>query len=552
MGQLLANPRAERERCCLHALDERAGGHPLKGIHLVGGELDARAGRDPGDEHGAHLPLDHTGGIRRTVLEIGEDALDAHEICGAHAQLLGTAAHERLLGGLPRSRVAAHGVRPHAGEGELGQRPPGDQHAAVRIDDVAAKSEVQGGVVRVHRGLIGDATGGLGFVEKHNLLGSCLVSRHGIYTTWPVIPRFDAVLWNNETMPAPLDAHPIFRARTDESARIVAREASSFSVRLDEYNSDNSDYGGRTAEIANTGTHLRSLLVHLGADRPEDTAADAAAGDAIVGATFDLVHTGLCIIDDVIDADHSRRGLKTIHATAAGIASPTIGTHAAIHYGNSIAILIGMNAVNDATALIAQAPIDPDTARTIISILAGAVDDAVIGEFMDVEHSIPGHTPTPRQVDNAAVLKTSPYSFEAPLVCGGLLAGRPAHDIDTLRVIARHVGAAFRMADDLRALTSNAVVGDIRNHRTTPLMVLAESYPTWPAIHLALSSMEMDTARALLEDSGILEEAREIGHAQLRAATDKVHGSHMFSAAAEVTFDYLFSRLEEIMTASAN
>lgn len=363
-------------------------------------------------------------------------------------------------------------------------------------------------------------------------------------------------------MPAPLEAHPIFRARTHASAQIVAREAAAFSVRLDEFNSDNADYGGRTAEIATTGTHLRSLLVHLGADRP--TNADDGNGgggsgsgsgdanavyepDALVGAAFDLVHTGLCIIDDVIDADHSRRGLKTIHATAAGIASPTIGTHAAAHYGNSIAVLIGMSSLNAATSLVAKADMDPETTRRVIAELTTAVDDAIIGEFMDVEHSLPGHDPTPRQVDNAALLKTSPYSFEAPLVCGALIAGRPVAVCDTLRVVARHLGAAFRMADDLRALTGNGFVGDIRNHRTTPLMVLAENYPAWPKIHLALSSMRLDEARTLLADSGIVDEARSIGESHLAAATDKATAGHVFSAPATATFLYLCSRFRALL-----
>lgn len=355
-------------------------------------------------------------------------------------------------------------------------------------------------------------------------------------------------------MPVLQEAHPLFRARTHASAEIVAREAVAFSVRLDEFNSDNADYGGRTAEIATTGTHLRSLLVHLGADRPapESDSADSANSavhrpDALVGAAFDLVHTGLCIIDDVIDADHSRRGLKTIHATATSIASPTIGTHAAAHYGNSIAVLIGMSALNAATSVVAEADIDPAITRQVIAELTTAVDDAIIGEFMDVEHSLPGHDPTPRQVDNAALLKTSPYSFEAPLVCGALLAGRSDEACTSLRVIARHLGAAFRMADDLRALTGDGFVGDIRNHRTTPLMVLAENYPTWPKIHLALSSMRMDTARALLADSGILEEACSIGESHLTAAREKAQEAEVFSAPAASTFQYICSRFEELL-----
>ena len=68
------------------------------------------------------------------------------------------------------SRVAAERVRPDAGERDLAERAPGDQHPPVGAEHVARERQVQGGVAVVDHRFVGGADGCAALVEQHHLL----------------------------------------------------------------------------------------------------------------------------------------------------------------------------------------------------------------------------------------------------------------------------------------------------------------------------------------------------------------------------------------------
>ena len=69
--------------------------------------------------------------------------------------------------------MAAGRVRPDAGPGFLRKCATGDEHFAVAVEHVAGKSQVQGGVCGVDRGLVGGTGGSLIGIEEDHKFGGC-------------------------------------------------------------------------------------------------------------------------------------------------------------------------------------------------------------------------------------------------------------------------------------------------------------------------------------------------------------------------------------------
>ncbi|MCK7636519.1 polyprenyl synthetase family protein [Corynebacterium pygosceleis] len=231
-------------------------------------------------------------------------------------------------------------------------------------------------------------------------------------------------------------------------------------------------------DICTGGKHLRSLLVHIAADRP---AGPVPHCDISVAAAFDLLHGSFLILDDVIDEDETRRGRLTVHAAARNRAVGEYGVRGAgdaEHYGRSVAVLSGAAALTGAIRLVADSGADDATTVALIRLLTDAAGLSMTGEFLDVHYSLPGVVADADSVRTASCLKTSPYSFDAPLIAGATLAGRDG-DISALRDIGRHAGAAFQLANDLQSVfspssrTGKSTAGDLFLGRATPLLTAA-------------------------------------------------------------------------------
>ena len=196
------------------------------------------------------------------------------------------------------------------------------------------------------------------------------------------------------------------------------------------------------------GKHLRSRLVHISAGRVEGAQRAAAV---TFGACVDLLHAAFLIHDDIIDRDELRRGESTVHA---GIAALTGDTHV----GTSAAILAGDFAITEAIRLIVSAGMDPALALAAIDRLTQSSRISVLGELLDVEHTLI-RPPAPERVRIANNLKTSDYTFASPLHLGALAAGRdPASTVS----LALELGAAFQAANDIAG-----AISDVAGERAT-------------------------------------------------------------------------------------
>lgn len=178
-------------------------------------------------------------------------------------------------------------------------------------------------------------------------------------------------------------------------------------------------------------------------------------------AAIEMIHTYSLIHDDLpaMDDDDYRRGRKTTH----------------IVYGEAMGILAGDALLNYAyetavSALGCTADVNRVAkALAVLSEKAG-VYGMVGGQVVDV--SMNSKVPDADMLDFIYRLKTAAL-LEASFMIGGILAGASDEETAALEMIARNVGIAFQIQDDILDITSTTEVlgkpvnSDEKNEKTT-------------------------------------------------------------------------------------
>lgn len=216
-------------------------------------------------------------------------------------------------------------------------------------------------------------------------------------------------------------------------------------------------------------------------------------------AAIEMIHTYSLVHDDLpaMDNDEYRRGRKTTHVV----------------YGENMGILTGDALLNYAFETACRAfDIAPEESGRIgqaLKILAGkaGIYGMIGGQVVDVKES--GHILTGEMLDFIYRLKTSAL-IESSMMIGAVLAGAGAEDTEKMEQIARGIGLAFQIQDDILDVTSTTEVlgkpvhSDEKNEKTT--------YVTWKGLEGArqeVSRMTEEAVRALRAiqpDGGFLEE----------------------------------------------
>lgn len=177
-------------------------------------------------------------------------------------------------------------------------------------------------------------------------------------------------------------------------------------------------------------------------------------------AALEMIHTYSLVHDDLpaMDNDEYRRGRKTTH----------------IVYGEDMGILAGDALLNYAYEVAAKAfdteyPERVIKAYKILTAKAG-VYGMVGGQVVDVEMN--GLIPDMDMLQFIYINKTAAL-LEAAFMIGGVLAGAGDETVDILEQIARNVGIAFQIQDDILDVISTTeelgkpVNSDEKNEKTT-------------------------------------------------------------------------------------
>lgn len=216
-------------------------------------------------------------------------------------------------------------------------------------------------------------------------------------------------------------------------------------------------------------------------------------------AAIEMIHTYSLVHDDLpaMDNDEYRRGRKTTHVV----------------YGEDMGILAGDALLNYAFETACRAfDIAPEKNSCIgqaLKILAGkaGIYGMIGGQVVDVKES--GHILTGDMLDFIYRLKTSAL-IESSMMIGAVLAGADTGDTEKMEKIARRIGLAFQIQDDILDVTSTTEVlgkpvhSDEKNEKTT--------YVTWKGLEESKEEVSRMTEEAVRElrtmqaDGGFLEE----------------------------------------------
>lgn len=179
-------------------------------------------------------------------------------------------------------------------------------------------------------------------------------------------------------------------------------------------------------------------------------------------AAIEMIHTYSLVHDDLpaMDNDEYRRGRKTTHVV----------------YGEDMAILAGDALLNyafeTAAGAFSIAPAESLTIGRALGVLAkkSGIYGMIGGQVIDVKET--GHKVEKEVLDTIYELKTSAL-IEASMMIGAILGGASEEDVNTVEKIAKNVGIAFQIQDDILDVTStDKVLGkpvhsDERNEKTT-------------------------------------------------------------------------------------
>lgn len=184
-------------------------------------------------------------------------------------------------------------------------------------------------------------------------------------------------------------------------------------------------------------------------------------------AAQEMIHTYSLVHDDLpaMDNDEYRRGRKTTH----------------IVYGEDIGILAGDALLNYAFETAVKAfEIAPQQsgaigrALKILSEKAG-IYGMIGGQVVDVQSS--GKVISREVLDFIYELKTGAL-IESSMMIGAVLAGASDEEVSKVEKIAKRVGMAFQIQDDVLDVTSTAeilgkpILSDEKNEKTTYVTIL--------------------------------------------------------------------------------
>ena len=179
-------------------------------------------------------------------------------------------------------------------------------------------------------------------------------------------------------------------------------------------------------------------------------------------AAIEMIHTYSLVHDDLpaMDNDDYRRGRKTTHVV----------------YGEGMGILAGDALFNYAFETASKAfDMYPEKSLQIgkaLQILSGkaGIYGLIGGQVVDIDSA--GKSISKEVLDFIYELKTSAL-IESSMMIGAMLAGAREEQVQKIEKIAKNVGIAFQIQDDILDVTSTAqvlgkpVLSDEKNEKTT-------------------------------------------------------------------------------------
>ena len=163
---------------------------------------------------------------------------------------------------------------------------------------------------------------------------------------------------------------------------------------------------------------------------------------------IELIGTYLLVEDDIIDQAESRRNKPSAHKEYEEYYKEKYGDENATHFGQSIALLIGLEMAHLANQTLASINMNSQRVLDATKQINNQLLDCGYGEILDVlfEREPPQ---TEKELLEMSFLKTATYTAVNPIITGAILANTNKETLDNLNLFASKLGTAFQIQDDI-------------------------------------------------------------------------------------------------------
>ncbi len=240
--------------------------------------------------------------------------------------------------------------------------------------------------------------------------------------------------------------------------------------------------------LSTEGKRLRPLVFLSAYELLDEARAGLTPVIYRVACAMELFHAFALTHDDIIDGSHTRRHQPTLHRRLAAETGDRCGENLALVLGD---ILFGFTVEN-----FLLPGLDSSRAAAALRYFSTVAQDTGLGEALELSLlSRPLEAVTEEDIFNTYFLKTTRYTFEAPLVAAAILAGAPEPVLLSLHDYARPLGLAFQIENDLHEIGLSESADDLRTGvKTLFLKRCHETLPPAMAAALQAALARGDTA----------------------------------------------------------
>ena len=192
-----------------------------------------------------------------------------------------------------------------------------------------------------------------------------------------------------------------------------------------------------------------------------------------VAASWELLHSSLLVIDDIVDRDEARHGTANI-AGRYRKHYRNLKPEEAYHYALSAALLAGDLLLIGSYEVLNESTLPAEQKVAMTRYIQKAFYEVGGGEHEDVQTVLlPIASANPEAIIR---YKTAGYSFQLPMLSGAALAGADEAELIKITQLGAHMGMLFQLTDDLLGVFGDMVEtgkpndSDIREKKRTVLL----------------------------------------------------------------------------------
>jgi len=200
------------------------------------------------------------------------------------------------------------------------------------------------------------------------------------------------------------------------------------------------------------GKRIRGNLIRLGYNCFKENNDDKNL--LPVSTALELTQSAILIHDDIIDQSELRRSQLTIHERYKKYHLKNYQKGDALHYGESMAIVMGIIGYYEAIKLITQSQFKDEIKIKAINEFSHFMINTGYGEGLDVDLAYREKIKQ-KDIFDIYTYKTAYYTIIGPLKIGAILAGAKKKDLKIFEKYGIPLGIAFQIHDDILGIFGN-------------------------------------------------------------------------------------------------